>query len=1019
MATAPAYRYKAFLSYSRRDSAIATSLRHGLHSFNRPWYALWSVRVFQDTADGTVQSSLGTLIRTALDQSEYLIVVVSKASAQSEWVGREIAHWIDSKRPLDKLLLVVADGSIGWDEANGDFGWSATDCLPGALKGQFKDVPTWLDLRPFERKAVTLRDPAFLDAVATLSSSLTGKDKATLTGEDRRKQKTRLALATAAIAGLAFLAVVAIWFAVLQRRAAAEARAQQRIAEAETRRAVGERLAAQSTNYLRRRPDVGVLLAIEAARRTSLDGPTRIAAVEQALLDALSTTGGTPLGEVAVVAGRGLAFATESPALALLRTDGVDVLDLASDDPSATKTPLRLPDMKFTSVAISADGRTVAAGTDNEKLEGVSGPVLWKKGDGGWSSRVLPGWTRHNWNIALSTDGRWAVTGGVDGGIAVYDLASPEPSPRKFPAHDRFVDVASLGGSRFLTIGYDRGVAWWDAGSDPPASVVLRPPARGSSDHRPVALSPNRRWAAVSNGKIVDVWQTDASPPQRVRQIAMEGDAVAIDDDARHVVSSRHNGGVDVWTEAGVTQLLCSRHGNVYAAIAPDGRWLTATARVEDDIRICAWNLGAADPAGIETILRADDGDQLAPYFSTDGHWLVTVNRQKARLWSAARGFADLASRQLTSYTGEGTHMLVTPDERHLIVAKPDGADMYDADAPEIVPMASLPVEGVLLAVKSDLQQWISVESEQVLLRGSGSPYDVHVLMEKGVGTVAAFSRTGRYAAVLHADNAILFDTTDNSSTPIQAGNSSYPVIAFSHDERWLLTNTVLTRLSGTPGHYPLSHPPSGARLGSGSLRTAAFSPDGRYLVTGFGNTAWRWSLDTPATPPVPLVRTTDNLRVVRYSPDGRMVVAGSYDSSVHLVRFDGRGRFATTRLPVSEHFVIAAAFSRDSRWLAVGSVDGHAYLWDTASEARSMVPVRFDGGGLFVDGVHFGGPKGERLFVQFNISSAGVSVRAFERSLPVLERLAEKTVSRNLTRDEWQQFLPSESYRKTFARLP
>ena len=57
----------------------------------------------------------------------------------------------------------------------------------------------------------------------------------------------------------------------------------------------------------------------------------------------------------------------------------------------------------------------------------------------------------------------------------------------------------------------------------------------------------------------------------------------------------------------------------------------------------------------------------------------------------------------------------------------------------------------------------------------------------------------------------------------------------------------------------------------TGYVRSVAFSPDGRYVLTGsWDNTARIWDLTNPTAEPVVLEGHTDGITSVAFSPDGR-----------------------------------------------------------------------------------------------------------------------------------------------------
>src|SRR5215208_5800388 len=98
-----AHAYKAFISYSHAaDGKLAPALQHGLQQFARPWNQLRAIRVFRDKTGLTATQGLWTSIVTALDNSEYFLLLASPQAAQSHWVDQEVRHWLSQPR-ADRL----------------------------------------------------------------------------------------------------------------------------------------------------------------------------------------------------------------------------------------------------------------------------------------------------------------------------------------------------------------------------------------------------------------------------------------------------------------------------------------------------------------------------------------------------------------------------------------------------------------------------------------------------------------------------------------------------------------------------------------------------------------------------------------------------------------------------------------------------------------------------------------------------------------------------------------------------
>ncbi|MDR1347021.1 MAG: toll/interleukin-1 receptor domain-containing protein [Prevotellaceae bacterium] len=110
------YEYYAFISYKREDEKWAKWLQNRLENYRLPAVIRNELPrlpkrirpVFRDKTDlgaGLLTDSL----RTELSKSQYLIVICSPLSAQSKWVGKEIAAFADMGR-ADRIIPFVVQG---------------------------------------------------------------------------------------------------------------------------------------------------------------------------------------------------------------------------------------------------------------------------------------------------------------------------------------------------------------------------------------------------------------------------------------------------------------------------------------------------------------------------------------------------------------------------------------------------------------------------------------------------------------------------------------------------------------------------------------------------------------------------------------------------------------------------------------------------------------------------------------------------------------------------------------------
>lgn len=223
--------YDGFISYSHDDADTASRLQSGLQQFAKPWWRRRALHVFRDDANLGANPALWESIASALDDSEWLVVLLSPDAAQSEWVDREVAHWVASD-DCSRVLLVLLEGEFGWrdGDVHGD--------IPPSLEGAFSEEPRWVDLR-FARDPgrLSLADPRFADAVADLASTMRRVPKDELAGEEVRQHRRTVVTAWAAVVALLALAIAAVGFGISSARSADEAREQAARADANAERA--------------------------------------------------------------------------------------------------------------------------------------------------------------------------------------------------------------------------------------------------------------------------------------------------------------------------------------------------------------------------------------------------------------------------------------------------------------------------------------------------------------------------------------------------------------------------------------------------------------------------------------------------------------------------------------------------------------------------------------------------------------------------------------------------------------
>jgi WD40 repeat protein len=139
------------------------------------------------------------------------------------------------------------------------------------------------------------------------------------------------------------------------------------------------------------------------------------------------------------------------------------------------------------------------------------------------------------------------------------------------------------------------------------------------------------------------------------------------------------------------------------------------------------------------------------------------------------------------------------------------------------------------------------------------------------------------------------------------------------------------------------------------------------------------------------------------FSPDGKLLAVG--DSAGNVVIWDvAEHRPVGNPLAGQNVSVNSVDFDRSGQMLVTMSSDGHLRLWDVATQKLIGAPIPvWDGNGgsaeFFPDGKHIladFGPAG----VVWNVNPAAWEAQAC------------RTAHRNLTREEWTEFLGGRTYR-------
>jgi len=237
--------------------------------------------------------------------------------------------------------------------------------------------------------------------------------------------------------------------------------------------------------------------------------------------------------------------------------------------------------------------------------------------------------------LALSPDGRWAVSGSNDWSLRLWDLESNRLI-RTFEGHSATVHAVTFtpDGKSILSGSEDRTLRLWDLASGR-ATLALRGHTLAVQS---IAIGPDGKLAAsVSEDGTVRVWDlTNGQSNSVFKGLYHQLNAVSITPDCQRLIF-----GVGDWTimlldlNDGREKKLLEGHSGVVRALAitADGRTLVSGA---EDQTLRIWQIDTGECLGV---LKGHTGSVDTVALTTDGRQVVSGSRDRTlRVWDLSTG---------------------------------------------------------------------------------------------------------------------------------------------------------------------------------------------------------------------------------------------------------------------------------------------------------------------------------------------------------------------------------------------
>lgn len=538
----------------------------------------------------------------------------------------------------------------------------------------------------------------------------------------------------------------------------------------------------------------------------------------------------------------------------------------------------------------------------------------------------MRGHTQTVTSVAFSADARTIVSGSRDESVRVWDAATGR-EVRKLEGHAGDVNAVVIGKDVIASGGSDRTVRLWSAST----GAALGTLAGHDGPVTSLALSRDGKTLYSASGdKSVIAWEL----PSGKQKGRITSNAALRTVSAGTFVAT---GGEDPTVKlfplgGGELAKSFEGHGSALTTLsfAPSGPRL-ASGGIDGTVRL--WDTSTGQSLGVLdghdvfplSLAWTEDGKRLASSgYNTVHVWDPVSKNELARLAGHAQPVTTIAwapsSKGLALGSMDRTLRLFGPSARRL-----------DAHTGPVTAVAFAPQGAVVASGSIDgtIRRW------NLATGAAGMPIE-----DVGSVQSLAWSSDGQLLASASPEKSIrIFSASTGQPTgPDVAGPGAYSVV-FSPDSsklvfaaigklaivREVATGKELARLVGH----------------TASVNSVAWSADGAHIATASSDrTVKLWNAKTFAledTLETGEPAQTVSLRP-HGGETGVFLAAGTTDGAVHL--FKAKTKKALMRLPAHGDSVLAVSFSPDGQWLASGARDGTTQLF-SVPDAQLRVSLR------------------------------------------------------------------------------
>ena len=523
--------------------------------------------------------------------------------------------------------------------------------------------------------------------------------------------------------------------------------------------------------------------------------------------------------------------------------------------------------------------------------------------------------------VALSPDGRYALSGSRDFTLVLWELASGKQI-RQFKGHASLVKAVAFtpDGRHAVSGSYDKTIKIWDIETGKEVRTLT-----GHTDIvNAMVVSPDGRLVVSASGdRTVRLW--DVASGKEVKTLSGHDGwvlSVAFSADGHLVASGDVKNQVKLWDVPSGREVQSiavplpqrSPSGITALAISPDGRQLLTGVRANNGDLLRLWDLASGREQ--KSFLGHEDWISAVAY-APDGRYFFTASFDKSvKMWEATTG------KEIRTFSGPKkgmTAIAVSRDGSQLLVGSVNHRPMlWDTRSGALLRS----FEGISMAVSAVA---FSPDGQSLITAGTENRFSV---WDASSGRLRH-----QFTSIQGSGNDAAADDSEADDGPGEDGQKKA-----RSDAQYKQAGHKIWQRAPFTGGSQVDVPVTRSRaegieapiISVAAISALAVSPDSsRIVVNGPGHAFTLVDLRSGKVMQN-VFWHSKRVNAVAISPDGRVIAAASADHSLSL--WDAGTLRKLRDWNGHEDKVTSIAFSRDGRFLVSGSWDGNAIVWDAAS---------------------------------------------------------------------------------------